>query len=84
MNTHALGRIPPHSTEAEQGVLGSILIDIDGLYAIGDILHAEDFYDPGYATIFQTMLELSGSGRPIDALTLQQSLFDRGSLESIG
>ncbi len=77
-------KVPPHSTEAERGVLGSILIDSDGIVQISDLLSAEDFYEPAHAKIYETMLALSLASKAIDLLTVREALDDRGVLGDIG
>jgi replicative DNA helicase len=77
-------KIPPHSVEAERGVLGSVLIDAEGLHKIADLVKVEDFYEPSHASIYRAMLDLSTKGRPIDVLTLREILDDRGELKTIG
>ena len=79
-----LSTIPPHSLEAERGVIASIIIDHDSLYQVSDLIVPEDFYDPHHVIIFRAILELSARSRPIDLLTLREILDDRGELEGIG
>ena len=77
-------KIPPHSVEAERGVLGSILIDAESISQVSDTLIPEDFYDPRHTTIFRSMLELFAKGRAIDILTMRELLDDHRELEGIG
>ncbi|HRI36143.1 MAG TPA: DnaB-like helicase N-terminal domain-containing protein [bacterium] len=77
-------KVPPHSVEAERGVLGSILIDSEGLHKVADLIKVEDFYEPSHANVYRGMLDLSAKGRPIDVLTLRETLDDRGELKTIG
>jgi len=79
-----LSKIPPHSVEAERGVLGSILIDKDGIIQISDLITPEDFYDPNNGLIFRAMLDLLLHNRPIDILTVSELLDDRKQLEVVG
>lgn len=76
--------VPPHSIEAERGVLGSILIDKDGMVRVAMLLIPEDFYDPAHGIIYDAMLELFARGRPIDSLTVREVIDDAKKLESIG
>jgi len=82
----AEGRIAPHSEKAEQGVLGSILIDhvrvLD--FAISSGITPETFYFRAHAIIFEACLELASKGRPIDLLTISDALTSSGELEQIG
>jgi replicative DNA helicase len=59
-------RIPPHNIEAEQSVLGSMLIDKDALLEAAEILLAGDFYREAHQHIFQSVLDLSNKGEPVD------------------
>lgn len=76
-------KIPPHSIEAEQSVLWSLLIDKDGFLVISDILSKDDFYDDRHAKIFETMIELYTKNRPIDLITLRERLDDKKMLDQI-
>lgn len=77
-------KVPPHSIEAERGVLGSILIDKDGMISVSSIVLPEDFYDTSNALVYDAMLDLYAASRPIDLLTVREMLDDRGKLEGIG
>lgn len=74
---------PPHSIEAERGVLGSILIDKDGIIHVANLLTPEDFYDPANGIIFAAMMELFARNRPIDSITVREVVDDQKKLESI-
>ncbi len=77
-------KIPPFSSEAEQSVLWSLLIDKDGFIVIGDILTHEDFYDESNARIYDVMFELYRLSKPIDLITVREKLDDKKLLDSIG
>ncbi|MDP5039005.1 MAG: replicative DNA helicase [Candidatus Gracilibacteria bacterium] len=77
-------KIPPHSIEAEQSVLGSLLIDKDGFLVISDMLLKDDFYDDKNSKIYEIMQELYSKNKPIDIITVKDRLQDRGFLEEIG
>ncbi len=77
-------KIPPYSLEAEQSVLGSLLIDKDGFIVVGDMLVVDDFYEEVNAHIYEAMLELYKAGKPIDIITVKEKLDDSKRLESIG
>jgi replicative DNA helicase len=70
----AITRVPPHNAEAEQSVLGAILIDKDAINTVSEILKPEDFYDNVHETIFAAMLVLYESRSPIDIVTLTSAL----------
>jgi len=76
--------IAPHSTESEQSVLGSILLEQETLITAADILKPDDFYHAAHRTIFQTMIELDEEGQPIDLVTLTAALQDKQRLADIG
>lgn len=76
-------KIPPHSIEAEQSVLGSLLIDKDGFLIISDLISKDDFYDDKNAKIFEVMFELYTKNKPIDLITVKERLNDRGFLDGI-
>jgi replicative DNA helicase len=73
--------IPPHSVEAERGILGSILLDKDAIIQIASLLVPADFYDPANGIVFEAMLELYSRNRPIDILTVRENLDDKKKLE---
>lgn len=79
-------RIPPHSPEAERGVLGSILIDATRVVdlAIERQIRVESFYEPAHQHIFEAVLWLSERGRPVDLLTVGERLKDSQLLEKAG
>ena len=77
-------KVPPHNTEAEQAIVGGILINNDSMNQIMDILSPEDFYRETHAAIFNAMVELYNQGQPIDIITLSQFLKKKDLLEKIG
>lgn len=79
-----LDKLPPQSIEAEQSVLGSILIDKKAIVKIGDILTARDFYRDTHRIIFEAMLELFEKNEPIDIMTVSSRLEEKKVLEKIG
>jgi replicative DNA helicase len=78
------GRIPPQSLEAEESVLGSILLDNQAINICLERLRAEDFYKTSHQTIFAAMATLSDRREPIDIVTLGQQLRVMGHLENVG
>ncbi|MBO5229105.1 MAG: replicative DNA helicase [Lachnospiraceae bacterium] len=72
--TPIIKRVLPNSIEAEQSVIGSMLMDKDAILAATEILTADDFYNKKYATLFTVILELYNEGKPIDQITLQDRL----------
>ncbi len=79
-----LGRVPPHSVEAEQGVLGGVLRRGDALHNVADVLTEYDFYLPAHQFIYAAFLDLFNKKQPIDALTVAEQLIARGQLDEAG
>lgn len=77
-------RVPPNAAEAEQSVLGGILLENDALNVVMEILSPEDFYSEANTTIFGVMGELFRAGQPIDLVTLRTKLDQRGKLGAVG
>ena len=77
-------KIPPQNTEAEQSVLGSILMDKDAIIKVADILKPEDFYREDHATIYRCILKLFEKRKPIDMVTLTDELEKEKKLKEIG
>ncbi len=77
-------RLPPQSLEAEQSVLGAILIDRDTVVEVADFLRPEDFYRQAHATIYRAMLELYERREPVDIVTVAETLERSEDLEAIG
>ena len=77
---------PPQNLEAEQSVLGAVLLSDTALPAliIDERLQPEDFYRESHGLIFQAMLDLHGAGEPVDALTLVEHLKQNGQLDAVG
>jgi len=84
MDIGALGRIPPHNIEAEQSVLGSMLLDREVIPTTLEILKSEDFYREDHKEIFESILDLFDRGEPIDLITVSEQLKSRGTLENVG
>ena len=72
----AIKRILPHSTEAEQAVVGAMLMDKDAIMVAAEMLTGEDFYQSAYGMLFDAMVELFQAGKPVDLITLQEHLKD--------
>jgi replicative DNA helicase len=79
-----LRRVPPQNVEAEQSVLGAILLDNDAVNQAIEILTAEDFYRESHREIFRAMVALSERNQPVDAITLTDALRTGGVLEAVG
>ena len=79
-----LRKVPPQSPEAEEAVLGGILLDSQALDKVIEILGPDDFYRPASRKIFLTMIALSGRGEPIDLITLTDALKTHDELQEVG
>lgn len=77
-------RIPPHNLEAEQSLLGSLLIDKDAVIKIVELVHADDFYKDTHGMIFDAMMDLWNRREPIDILSLGNKLEEKRQLELVG
>jgi replicative DNA helicase len=77
-------RLPPQNLEAEQSVLGAILLDNAAMAKAMEILSEENFYRTAHQKIYQAMLDLSEHGEVIDQITLTEHLKTKGQLESVG
>jgi replicative DNA helicase len=77
-------KVPPHNLDAEQAILGGILLNNEAMLQITDIITADDFYREANGTIYGCMLRLFERGEPIDIVTLSQALAERGFLEAAG
>jgi len=77
-------RIPPHSDEAEESVLGALLLDKDAIISIAEFLRSEDFYDDRHKGVYECVLELYEERIPIDVLTVADRLKKRKILKNIG
>ena len=80
----AIEKITPQNIEAEQSLLGALLIDKDSVIRVADIVRTEDFYKESHAVIYEAILDLFGRHEPIDILSLTSKLEEHGKLEMIG
>ena len=77
-------KVPPHSLEAEQSVLGGLLLDNAAADKIGDILAAEDFYNDAHRTLYGTMMTLIAENKPADVVTVAEALGSIKKLDYVG
>ena len=77
-------RVPPQSLEAEQSVLGAILLDNHAVDRVVELLAADDFYREAHRKVFRAILSLTERNEPADLVTLTEALRSRGELEAIG
>jgi len=76
--------VPPQNIDAEESVLGAMMISPGAIGAVSEILDASDFYRESHAKVFRAALDLYGRGEPVDAITLVDLLEERGELEGAG
>ena len=77
-------RIPPQNIEAEQSLLGCLLIDPGALDKVADIVQGEDFYKDAHRLIFEATLDLYAKHEPVDLLSLGNRLEEKNQLQNIG
>lgn len=77
MEEAVLKRVLPHSIEAEQSVVGSMIMDKEAIIVASEIITGEDFYNKQYGIVFETMVELNDEGKPVDLVTLQNRLKEK-------
>lgn len=77
MEEALIKRVLPHSLEAEQSVVGAMLMDKDAIMTAAEIVSREDFYQTAYGILFEAMVELFNEGKPVDLITLQERLKEK-------
>ncbi|MFW6185028.1 MAG: replicative DNA helicase, partial [Chloroflexota bacterium] len=82
--SNSIDRLPPHSAEAEEAVLGSLLIDPDAILDVASFLKAEAFYREPNKWIYQAILDLHEAREPLDFITLTEVLRKRNQLDDVG
>lgn len=80
----SLDRVPPQNLDAEQGVLGSMLLDRDAIARVVELIRAEDFYRDAHRRIYEAMTDLFERGEPVDLITVTDRLRDKGQLDDVG
>ena len=78
------GKVPPQSLEAEQSVLGGLMLDREALDEVANLIGADDFYKPSHKIIYQTIQELHTKSQPIDLVTVLNALQSKNAVEQIG
>ena len=74
MEDALIKRVMPHSIEAEQSVVGAMLMDRDAVTTASELISGNDFYQSAYGVVFDSMVELFNEGQPVDLITLQERL----------
>ena len=77
-------KLPPHSMEAEQSVLGGLLLDNEAADRVGDVASADDFYSDAHRVIYRHVMQLIANGKPADVITLAESLSSAQKLDYVG
>ena len=77
-------KLPPQNLEAEQAVLGAVLIDKNAIFRVSDLLVPEDFYTPHHERIYKAILALYEKHQPIDVLSLTNYLKEHEQLKDVG
>jgi replicative DNA helicase len=84
MAEQMINKLPPQNLEAEQSLLGALIIDKTSFDKIGDILHPDDFYKDAHRFVYEAMLSLYSKQEPIDLLTISNLLEEKNLMEKIG
>jgi len=82
--TAAIDRIPPQNLEAEQAILGSLMVDRDLVPIVSEIVQKSDFYAPHHATVYDAITSLYERGEPVDKVSVSEELRRRKLLEDVG
>lgn len=77
-------RVPPQDLDAEQSVLGGMLLSKDAIADVVEIIKGHDFYRPAHETVFQAILDLYAKGEPADPITVAAELVKRGEITKVG
>lgn len=80
----AFDRVPPQNIDAEQAVLGAIMLDKEAIFNVLEHVQASDFYKEAHRAIFETLLALNDRGEPADLVTLVNALQQSGNLDKVG
>lgn len=83
MEEALIKRVMPHNIEAEQSVIGSMLMDKEAIMTASEIINGEDFYQKQYGILFDNMVELFNEGKAVDLVTLQNRLKENGVPEEV-
>ncbi len=84
MDIDAIGRIPPHNLEAEQAVLGCMLLDSDVIPTVTELIRSSDFYRDDHREICEAIIDITEKAGPVDIITVSEQLQLRGTLDAVG
>lgn len=79
-----MGKVPPHSIEAEQSVLGAMILDKDAITEVTDVIKQDDFYREAHKEIYGAIIDLYNKNEPVDLVTVSDQLILKGKLEETG
>lgn len=82
--TQRSGRVPPHNLDAEESLLGAMMLSRDAIAAAQEALSAQAFYKPAHALVFDAICSLDSAGQPVDPVTVAEELDRAGYLEAVG
>ena len=74
------GRVPPHDLQAEESLLGAMMLEAEAIATAAGVLRADDFYKPAHSHIFDAIHALYASGQPVDPVTVADELRRNGLL----
>ena len=77
-------RVPPHNLEAEESVLGSMMLSGEAIAAVVEVVKTADFYRPAHQRIFEAVYGVYGRGEPVDAITVIEELKRRKAIDEVG
>jgi len=80
----ALDRVPPQNLDAEQALLGALMLDKEAIFSVVEHVRSTDFYKEAHRIIFDCLLDLNDQGEPVDLVTLVEELRQKGHLEKVG
>src|SRR5262245_48946643 len=78
------GRVPPHDLDAEAAVLSAVLLSGESFDSVNDVLAAEHFYSDANRRIYEAIIDLQSTGKPVDVVTVATWLRDRERLQQVG
>lgn len=84
MSVDSYTRIPPQNLEAEQSVLGAMMLSKDAIGDVVELVEASDFYKPQHEVVFEAIMRIYSAGDPVDALTVSAALKSDGTLSRVG
>src|SRR5436190_152091 len=79
-----MARVPPHNLQAEESLLGAMLLSKDAIASAVELVHVDDFYKPSHGHIFDAITSLYGAGEPADPVTVADELGRAGLLDAVG